>query len=60
MDVNDLRSLTTLFMFVVFIGIVVWAWASRRQAGFDDAAQLPFVENPVDDLPPAGTQGEKK
>jgi cytochrome c oxidase cbb3-type subunit 4 len=56
MDVNDLRSVTTLFMFVVFIGIVVWAWASRRQAGFNDAAQLPFV----DDLPPAGTQGEKQ
>lgn len=55
MDINDLRSLTTLFMFVVFIGIVVWAWASRRQAGFSDAAQLPFM----DDLPPAGSQGEK-
>ena len=54
MDVNDLRSVTTLFMFVVFIGIVVWAWASRRQAGFNEAAQLPFVENPVDDLPKIG------
>ena len=56
MDINDLRSLTTLFMFVVFIGIVVWAWAGRRQASFQDAAQLPFV----DDLPVAGTQGEKQ
>jgi len=35
MDVNVLRSLTTLFMFLVFIGIVVWAMAGRRRAEFD-------------------------
>jgi cytochrome c oxidase cbb3-type subunit 4 len=56
MDVNDLRSITTLLMFVVFVGIVVWAWAAKRRTSFDDAAQLPFM----DDLPNAGAQGEKK
>ena len=44
MDVNLLRSVTTLFMFLVFIGIVVWAMAGRRRADFDAAAQLPFLE----------------
>ena len=44
MDVNLLRSVTTLFMFLVFIGIVVWAIAGRRRADFDAAAQLPFLE----------------
>jgi cytochrome c oxidase cbb3-type subunit 4 len=51
MDLNDIRSATTLFSFVVFIGIVVWAWAGKRRAAFDEAAQLPFLDtapgNPV-------------
>jgi cytochrome c oxidase cbb3-type subunit 4 len=44
MDLNDIRSATTLFSFVVFIGIVVWAWAGKRRAAFDEAAQLPFLD----------------
>jgi cytochrome c oxidase cbb3-type subunit IV len=56
MDINDLRSVTTLLMFAAFVGIVGWAWAGKRRASFDDAAQLPFM----DDLPDAGVQGEKK
>jgi cytochrome c oxidase cbb3-type subunit 4 len=69
MDVNLLRSVTTLFMFLVFIGIVVWAMAGRRRADFDAAAQLPFLEpTPAEaatpDLPvagrPAGKYGEKR
>jgi cytochrome c oxidase cbb3-type subunit 4 len=48
MDVNVLRSLTTLLMFGVFIGIVVWAMAGRRRAEFDAAAQLPFAEQAVE------------
>ena len=57
MDVNDLRSATTLFMFLVFVGIVVWALAGKRRAGFDEAAQLPFAHTPCDGPPPvtAGT-----
>ena len=56
MDVNDMRVLSTLLMFTAFIGIVVWALARHRRSSFDEAAQLPFL----DDLPAAGPQGEKK
>ncbi|MBL8350119.1 MAG: cbb3-type cytochrome c oxidase subunit 3 [Burkholderiaceae bacterium] len=56
MDVNDLRSIATLLMFVAFVGIVAWAWGAKRRAAFDDAAQLPFM----DDLPAAGARGESK
>ena len=56
MDINELRSLTTLFMFVAFLGIVVWAWRGSRRKDFDEAARLPFA----DDLPAAGAQGEKQ
>ena len=44
MDVNELRILVTVLSFIVFIGIVVWAWSRRNAARFDEAAQLPFVD----------------
>ena len=44
MDINDLRVLFTLLSFAAFAGIVVWTWSSRRRAGFDEAAKLPFVD----------------
>jgi len=58
MDVNDLRSVTTLFMFGVFVAIVVWALAGKRQSQFDEAAQLPFAE--PDDAHVSVRQGEKE
>ncbi len=42
MDVNDLRSVVTVLSFVLFLGIVGWAWSKRNQASFDEAARLPF------------------
>ena len=42
MDINTLRALVTVVTFVVFTGIVIWAWSRRNQAAFDEAAQLPF------------------
>ena len=45
MDLNDIRSAVTLISFLLFVGIVVWTWASKRKAGFDEAAMLPFKDN---------------
>lgn len=42
MDINDVRSVVTLLSFVLFVGIVAWAWSKRNRASFDEAAQLPF------------------
>ena len=42
MDAGDWRGIFTIVMFVMFIGICVWAWSSRRKADFDEAAQLPL------------------
>lgn len=44
MDVNVLRSVVTTFAFVLFVGILVWAYLPGRRAQFDDAASLPFRE----------------
>jgi cytochrome c oxidase cbb3-type subunit IV len=45
MDINTLRIIATVASFVVFIGIVVWAWSRRRERDFDEAANLPFEQD---------------
>ncbi len=45
MDINTLRILATVASFIVFIGIVVWAWQRRNTSDFKDAANLPFQED---------------
>ena len=45
MDINDLRTLITSFSFLVFIGIVVWAYSGRQRARFEEAANLPFADD---------------
>ena len=42
--VNELRTAVTVLAFVAFIGIVLWAYSSRRKEAFDEAAQLPFTD----------------
>ncbi|MDG1064590.1 MAG: cbb3-type cytochrome c oxidase subunit 3 [Luminiphilus sp.] len=44
MDINDLRGLSTLFMLVTFIGLVIWAYGRKQKKPFDDAANLPFAD----------------
>jgi len=43
MDINSLRSLVTASSFIIFVGILVWAYRPARKPGFDEAAQLPFT-----------------
>jgi cytochrome c oxidase cbb3-type subunit 4 len=43
-------------MFITFIGIVLWAWSSKRKKSFDEAAHLPFDED--DDITPTSKSGE--
>ncbi len=45
MDINLLRSLWTVVLFVVFIGIVWWAWSGRRKSDFEAAARLPLDDD---------------
>jgi cytochrome c oxidase cbb3-type subunit 4 len=56
MDVNDMRVVVMLLGLVLFLGIWGWAWSSRRRAAFDEAAQLPFI----DDESALGGHGEKR
>lgn len=53
MDVNDFRNLVTVLSFVLFGGIVKWAWSRRNQSRFDEAQLLPFLDEPLTPVPPA-------
>ena len=44
MDITTVRIGVTLISFVVFLGILGWAWSKRNQSRFDEAAQLPFQD----------------
>lgn len=45
MDINLARSVITALSLVCFIGIVVWAYRPARKQGFEEAANLPFVDD---------------
>lgn len=44
MDINDLRGLSTAFLMITFIGMCFWAYNSKRKKSFDEAANLPFAD----------------
>ena len=50
MELNELRTLITLLSFIVFAGIFFWAYSGKQKARFDEAANLPFID---DELPAA-------
>jgi cytochrome c oxidase cbb3-type subunit 4 len=56
MDINDARVVTTVLSLILFLGIMVWAWSKRRRSGFDEAAQLPFIDADA----PTESAGEKQ
>lgn len=45
MDINDLRGISTGFLLVSFIGLIVWAWGKKQKPQFDEAADLPFADD---------------
>jgi cytochrome c oxidase cbb3-type subunit 4 len=45
MDIMDMRVVITLLSFACFIGIVVWAFSGRQKSRFDEAANLPFADD---------------
>jgi cytochrome c oxidase cbb3-type subunit 4 len=47
MDITDMRSLATVLCAVAFAGVVWWACGPSRRKQFDEAAQLPFDDEEV-------------
>lgn len=45
MDIGMIRGLGTAVVFVAFIGVVLYAYSSKRKDSFDEAANLPFADD---------------
>lgn len=58
MDINDLRTLFTVLVVVLFAGIVIWAYSAKRKASFDEAAKLALDEGD-DEKPHARDAGQQ-
>ncbi len=41
-------SIWTVVVFIFFIGVVFWAYSSKRKEDFDEAARIPFDEHEID------------
>jgi len=48
--INLIRTVVTVSSFVIFLGLMAWAWSARRKSDFEQAALLPFA----DDASPKG------
>ena len=47
MSAGFLHGIWTVILGVTFIGIVLWAFSSRRRTDFERAAQIPFTDEPT-------------
>ena len=57
MDFSLIQSIWTVVVLVLFVGIVIWAWSGKRKQRFDEAANIPFME---DDKPSVKNMHEEK
>ena len=57
MNFSLIHSIWTVLLFVLFIGIIVWAWSAKRKRGFDEAARMPLED---EEFVPGRASGEKK
>lgn len=45
MDLNTIRTILLLVLFVAFIGVWIWAWSKKRKSAFEEASRLPLEED---------------
>nr|MBF0684938.1 cbb3-type cytochrome c oxidase subunit 3 [Pseudomonas sp.] len=45
-DMTIVRSLFTVIAFALFIAVVLWTWSASRKTAFEEAATLPFADEP--------------
>ena len=46
----NFHSWWTLVMLIIFIGIVLWSWSSKRSKDYNEAANIPFEDDEMDAL----------
>ena len=55
MDSGTASGVMTGILILVFIGIIIWAYSSRRRRDFEEAARIP-----LEDEAPSKDQGDSK
>lgn len=45
MEINELRSAVTVLSFLIFIGIIWWAYSDRRRQSYEQAARIPLDDD---------------
>lgn len=45
LDINTIRGLITVILLICFIGMVFWAYSSKRKSDFNEAASLPLQDD---------------
>ena len=48
MSIGNLQGIGTILAMAAFIGVCVWAWSSKNKTRFDEASQLPFMDDELD------------
>ena len=48
----------TILMFVIFIGIVIWAWSPARKKEFEEASNLALEPDDINPDPTAKREGQ--
>ncbi|MDO3381859.1 cbb3-type cytochrome oxidase subunit 3 [Gilvimarinus algae] len=49
MDKGTLGAISTVLVAIAFAGVCWWAFSPKRKKRFDDAANLPFADEPDSD-----------
>ncbi|WP_172147528.1 MULTISPECIES: cbb3-type cytochrome oxidase subunit 3 [Pseudomonas] len=47
MDIGTIRGIGTALVLLSFVCVTLWAYSSKRRAAFDEAALLPFADEPM-------------
>ncbi|SDG83401.1 cytochrome c oxidase cbb3-type subunit 4 [Pseudomonas flavescens] len=45
-DIGTIRGIGTAVVFIAFVAVVFWAYGGKRKSSFDEAANLPFADEP--------------
>lgn len=45
-DIGMLRGIGTVLVLIAFTCVTLWAYSGKRAKAFDDAANLPFADEP--------------
>jgi len=60
MNTGILQGIGTVLAMAAFIGVCVWAWSSKNKQRFDEAAQLPFMNDLGTDSSDVRSSGTNK